>query len=99
MSGIGVRRRYARLPRLKRSRQEALEPRPGLEPGICRLRIGVLCLLSIVFSLKRSTFGDHKKNEWSRRWESDPRPRDYESRALPTELLRLGHTTLIQSSI
>jgi hypothetical protein len=28
--------------------------------------------------------------KWSRRWDSNPRPADYESAALPTELRRLG---------
>src|SRR5688500_9901517 len=41
-----------------------------------------------------SKAGDEKmvfgKKKWSRRWDSNPRPADYESAALPTELRRQG---------
>jgi hypothetical protein len=38
----------------------------------------------------RKLFGDLPREKWSRRWDSNPRPADYESAALPTELRRLG---------
>lgn len=70
-----------------------LEPRPGLEPGTCRLRICVFypILLSKPF-IYNVTCGAESKAEsktWSRVPDSNRGPSDYESLALPAELTRL----------
>jgi hypothetical protein len=55
-------------------RSERLERAVGIEPTQCQ--VGSL----VPFRLATPA------QEWSREWELNPRPRDYRSRALPTEL-------------
>jgi hypothetical protein len=50
------------------------------DPGVTRNDARLSCV---------SSFRKISSGKWSRRWDSNPRPADYESAALPTELRRL----------
>jgi hypothetical protein len=71
---------------------KGLESRPGLRPGTCRLRhyyfLVAHLILNRLFTTSHWECGGRTRGKWSRRRDLNSRPRDYESRALPTELLR-----------
>ena len=72
-----------RRPALSSLEAKSLASRPE-----CSGSIRFVSLMIKSFATKNPRKGDILSAKWSQRWDTNPRPRPYQGRALPTELRR-----------